>query len=264
MRPPATHRPGRAKPASDLEHLIMRRVGHAIGDYDLVAAGDRILVAVSGGPRSFAMLRILDLHRRRFSFTFELVPVFVDGGWDARVASQLARQFGRQGFDVRVAAADLGARVQARADGEKACVACCRAKKGFLHQIAREQKCNKLAFADLLDDFIEALLTNLFFGGQLRSLGVKQSSDGSHVQEIRPLVNVEAEKVDSFVSECGFEPVREECPHRPAGDGTGRAAVRELVASMRARYPRVERSLLAAMKHIRPTHLLDPALIEPD
>jgi len=107
----------------------------------------------------------------------------------------------------------------------------------------------------VLDDFLVELLANLFFHGRLQSLGISLPQ-GSNVYGIRPLVNVEQQKVASLAVELGFE-------FQPAGQDAGyeqSKSARRLIDSMLANYPRVMRSMLAAMKHIRPTHLMDPRL----
>jgi tRNA 2-thiocytidine biosynthesis protein TtcA len=97
----------RAKPASDLEHLIMRRMGQAIGDFGLVEADDRILVAISGGKDSFALLHTLDLHRRRAPFEFSLTPVYIDAGWDPAATPVVVERFAQRGFEVDVVTRDI-------------------------------------------------------------------------------------------------------------------------------------------------------------
>jgi tRNA 2-thiocytidine biosynthesis protein TtcA len=245
---------------SDLEHMIMCRVGHAIGDYDLVEAGDRITVAVSGGAKSFTLLHMLELHRRRFEFSFDLIPVFFDRGWNPGAAAGLVKEFAKRGFEVRIVFDDIRKKLDSGDPEEKACSKCCRITKGVLHQFAKENNCNKIAFGQLLDDFIETLFLNLFFSGQLKSNAVRLGAPGQAGTEIRPLVNIEYDYIAKFVKERSFEPIEIGCPHKEPDDSRHRKAVKNMIKSMSDQYPRVRRTLLAAMKHLRPTHLLDSGL----
>lgn len=242
---------------SDLEHLIMCRVGHAIGDYDLIEPDDRIAVAVSGGAKSFTLLHMLELHRRRFEFSFDLIPVFFDRGWDPSAADSLTSEFEKRGFDVRIVSDDVCHKLNSGDPSEKACSKCCRITKSVIHQFAKEQQCNKIAFGQLLDDFIETLFLNLFFSGQLKSNAVCLSTKSQSGTEIRPLVNIEYDYIAKFVSECTFKPIEVACPHKNSNASEHRKTVKNMIKSMTGQYPRVRRSLLAAMKHLRPTHLLD-------
>ncbi|MBW1808814.1 MAG: tRNA 2-thiocytidine(32) synthetase TtcA [Deltaproteobacteria bacterium] len=255
---PTGSSPGRATGRiSDLEHMIMCRVGHAIGDYDLIEPDDRIAVAVSGGAKSFTLLHMLDLHRRRYKFSFDLIPVFFDRGWNPSAADRLTNEFAKHGFEVRIVFDDIRIKLNSGDPLEKVCSKCCRITKGVIHQFAQEHKCNKIAFGQLLDDFIETLFLNLFFSGQLKSNAVRLSAKGQAGTEIRPLVNVEYDYIAKFVQECTFEPIDIGCPYKDSDDSQHRKAVKNMVKSMSGQYPRVRRSLLAAMKHLRPTHLLD-------
>lgn len=252
----------RAKPGSDLEHLVMRRVGHAIGDYRLTGAGDRILVAISGGRKSFVLLHMLDLHRRRFPYSFELIPLFIDVFSDRRGADEVAERYAERGFKVRVASRDIVGRIEqrppaGRASSEQPCTACCRLRKQALAEEARALGCNKVASGETLDDFIEHLFYNMFFHGRLESIGVHLAADEQRPAEIRPLVNVESGLAAKLSDRLGWRPAPADCALAQTAD-PGRQAVREAIAWMTAAHPRARRSLLAAMKHLRPAYLLDP------
>ncbi|HUU02375.1 MAG TPA: hypothetical protein VM425_13105 [Myxococcota bacterium] len=249
----------RAKPASDLEHLVMRRVGHAIGDYSLVEAGDRILVAVSGGKKSFILLHMLDLHRRRFPYSFELIPLYVDVFDDPDGARDVQERFAKRGFDVRVAPTDIIERVKKRSfSSEEPCTACCRLRKGVLAGEALALSCNKIASGETLDDFVEHLFYNMFFHGRLGSICVHLPASGSRPAEIRPQVNVERELVAELTAELGFETHAPDCAFGRVANPR-REAVRNMLEEMTASHPRAKRSLLASMKHLRPGRLLTPA-----
>jgi tRNA 2-thiocytidine biosynthesis protein TtcA len=253
----------RARPASDLEHLIMRRMGQAIGDHRLVEPGDRILVAISGGKDSFALLHTLDLHRRRSPFDFSLAPVFIDAGWDPGAAAAVVESFSRHGFEVEVVARDIRSNVrECLRPGTNPCALCARLRRGVLYDQAPARGCNKIALGHHLDDLIETLFLNLFFTGQVKSMAVNLLSDDGRNRVIRPLAYVESEYVAEFAAQKKFSPVEIACPYISGKTDPQRLVVRQMVERLVARFPRARRSIFAAMKHVRPSHLMDPDLEE--
>lgn len=253
----------RVRPASDLEHLIMRRMGQAIGDHRLVEPDDKILVAISGGKDSFALLHILDLHRRRAPFGFSLVPVFIDAGWDSEAADVVVKRFSQHGFDVDVVTRDIRTNVkECLRPGTNPCALCARLRRGVLYDLAPARGCNKIALGHHLDDLIETLLLNLFFTGQIKSMAVVLESDDKRNRVIRPLAYVEEAYIADFVAEKHFCPVEPDCPYISGKVDSQRKTVKKMVEQLATRFPRARRSIFAAMKHVRPSHLMDPGLLE--
>lgn len=239
----------------------MRRVGHAIGDLGLVEPGDRILVAVSGGKDSFVLLHILDLHRRRCRFDFSLHPVFLDAGWDAQAARRVVDHFGACGFEVEVVHKDIRSGVLAHMrDGSNPCGLCARMRRGVLYDLAPRRGLNKIALGHHLDDLAETLLMNLFYTGQIKSMAVDLRADDGRNHVIRPLAYVEESLVAALSVERGFEPVHISCPHHTAKTDPRRLQARAVIEEVARAHPRVRRNMLAAMRHVRPSHLLDPRL----
>ncbi len=239
----------------------MRRVGRAIGDHGLIEPGDRILVGISGGKDSFALLHMLDLHRRRFRFDFKLFPVFLDTGWDPAGADLMAERMERHGCPVERIGREIKRCVTERLrPGTNPCALCSRLRRGFLYHLAVQRGYDKIALGHHLDDLLETLLLNLFFTGQLKSMAVNLTSDDGRNRVIRPLAYVEAELLQAFCAERGFEPVELACPYHSGKTEPRREMVRKLIARVGEQHPRVRRSMLAALKHVRPSHLLDPDL----
>lgn len=241
----------------------MRRVGHAIGDLGLVEPGDRILVAVSGGKDSFVLLHILELHRRRCKFDFSLHPVFLDAGWDPRAAGLVRDRFAACGFGVDVIRRNIRSSVLAHMrPGSNPCGLCARMRRGVLYEEAPRRGQNKIALGHHLDDLAETLLMNLFYTGQIKSMAVDLVSDDGRNRVIRPLAYVEESLVAALSAERGFEPVHIACPHHSGREDPRRRRVRAMIDEVAREHPRVRRSMLAAMRHVRPSHLLDRALAD--
>lgn len=251
----------RARPASDLEHLIMRRMGQAIEDHRLVEPNDRILAAVSGGKDSYGLLHILDLHRRRCPFKFTLVPVHLDAGWEPQAAEEIRNNFRDHGFDLEVVERDIRSNVLAHLrPGSNPCALCSRLRRGALYDLAPERGCNKIALGHHLDDFAETLLLNVFFTGQIKSMAVNLTSDDGRNQVIRPLAYVEDRLLQDFAGQQGFVSREIACPYHQGAVEPRRKMVREIIDRVAEEHPRVRRDILAALKHVRPSHLMDPSV----
>lgn len=252
----------RNKPASRLEHLLFRRVGQAIADHALIEPGDRILVAISGGKDSFALLHLLDLHRRRAPFEFSLLPVFVDAGWDEGAGERVAAEFSRHGYAVEAFRRDIRGCVREHLrPGTNPCGLCSRLRRGILYDLAPARGCNKLALGHHLDDLIETLLLNLFYSGQLKAMGVHLRSDDGRNRVIRPLCYLEEEKLRAFAAAADFRAVEIACPYRDGSRDPRREAIKRWIDTLARKIPELRRSALAALQHVRPTHLLDRALL---
>jgi tRNA 2-thiocytidine biosynthesis protein TtcA len=248
----------RNRPYGRVEHLVFRRMGQAIGDFSLVEANDRILVAVSGGKDSFALLHILDLHRRRSPFQFTLHPIFLDAGWDPGAPELVRQRFADQGYAVEVVTRDIRGSIREHLrPGSNPCALCSRLRRGVLYDLAPERGFNKIALGHHLDDFCQTLLLNLFYTGQLKSMAVKLRSDDKRNLVIRPLAYVEEEIVSNLILERKFTPVDLACPYRTGEVDPQRETMRRLISQVSRDIPDVRRSILAAMKHVRSSHLMD-------
>lgn len=240
----------------------MRRVGQAIGDHQLIAGGQRVLVAMGGTAASFCLLHMLDLHRRRFVDDFELVPVCLDFGFDSPGIVELRSNWARQGFQVEViSSAACGQALQGLTPDAKPCPPCAQTRRRSLRRIALERGCDRIALAHHMDDGLGILLQNLFFSGRLASLAIDLSAAGGALHWIRPMLYVEAGHIAGFCEERKYEPVSLACPGRNRAKHGPRAELAALIDRVEADFPRVRRSMLASLRHLRPSHLLDARLL---
>ncbi len=144
-----------------LEHRLERRLGQAIGDFELIEPGDRILVGVSGGRDSWALLRLL---QRKALVPFDLVALDVDQGFAGYRADIVEHYLAREGYTAEMRSARINLTVKEKIQpGDTFCSLCARLRRGALYKYADELRCDTIALGHHADDFIETLLLNLFF-----------------------------------------------------------------------------------------------------
>lgn len=239
---------------------LRKLTGKAIGDFDLIEAGDRIAVAVSGGKDSYALLHILDQLRRRAPVRYELVAVNIDAGFAGYRKDVLRDYLAACGFEVHIESADFAGIIEEkRRPGSSYCAFCARLRRGVLYTVADRLGCNKLALGHHLDDFIETLLLNQFYIGTLAAMSPKLLADNGRHTVIRPLVYVEENDLKKLATRNAFPLIGCGCPVEGNVDQK-RQRMKALITDLARENPYLRRSLIRALANVRPRHLLDPQL----
>jgi tRNA 2-thiocytidine biosynthesis protein TtcA len=248
---------------SDLESRIAKKTTKAIVDYDMLENGDRVMVGLSGGKDSWALLQALDVLRQRAPIRFSLVAVNVDSGYKEYKHELLASTCKARGWEYRSEHTNIGETIDdILDDGATPCSLCARLRRGVLYRMARETGATKIALGHHADDFIETLLMNLFFAGKLMAMPPKLvSDDGAHVV-IRPLVYVGEEEARAYAKESELPIIGCCCP--ACGDlSLQRQRMKRLVMELEREHPNVKQSMLKALGNVAPRHLLDTRLNPP-
>jgi tRNA 2-thiocytidine biosynthesis protein TtcA len=248
------------RPADRLRALA-HRVGRAIEDYGLIDDGDRILVAMSGGKDSHAMLHVLEHLRRRAPVRFSLVAVTVDQGYRGFQAGVMERYFIERGFEHHIERTNIATVIDdTMALGDTHCSMCARLRRGVLYRLAPQLGCNKIALGHHADDLIETLLMGQFFNGEIGAMPpLLRSRDGRNIV-IRPLCYVWEEEITAFVMEAGFPVIGCACP--ACGDvSLKRKQMKELLRRLEAGHPGIKASMLKALANVKTRHLLDRRLL---
>jgi tRNA 2-thiocytidine biosynthesis protein TtcA len=248
---------------SPLEARLAKRTTKAIIDYQMLEDGDRVMVGLSGGKDSWALLQLLDVLRQRAPIRFSLVAVNVDSGYMGYKHDVIARTCEARGWEYRIEHTGIGAVIDEILDGtETPCALCARLRRGVLYRLANEVGATKIALGHHADDFIETLLLNLFFAGALKAMPAKLvSDDGEHVV-IRPLVYVGEDEARAYTKECELPVIGCCCP--ACGDlGLQRQRAKRLVMELETEHPGVKQSMLTALANVAPRHLLDTRLNPP-
>lgn len=246
--------------ATELEQRLARKTTRAITDYGLIEDGDRVMVGLSGGKDSWALLQILDVLRRRAPIDFTLVAVNIDSGYREYKHDLIRRTCEARGWELRIEHTSIGEVMDdILAGGATPCSLCARLRRGVLYRIADEVGATRIALGHHADDFIETLLLNLFFAGALKAMPARLvSDDGRHVV-IRPLVYVSESEARQYTKACELPIVGCCCP--ACGDlSLQRQRVKRLLHDLELEHPEIKNSMLKALRNVHPRHLLDTRL----
>jgi tRNA 2-thiocytidine biosynthesis protein TtcA len=248
---------------SELESRLAKKTTRAIIDYEMIEDGDRVMVGLSGGKDSWALLQLLDVLRQRAPIRFSLIAVNVDSGYTEYKHELVADACEARGWEYRVEHTSIGETIDDVLDSSATpCSLCARLRRGVLYRVATEVGATKIALGHHADDFIETLLLNLFFAGSLKAMPAKLvSDDGEHVV-IRPLVYVGEDEARAYTRECDLPIVGCCCP--ACGDlGLQRQRAKSLISELEREHPGVKQSMLNALSNVAPRHLLDTRLNPP-
>jgi len=242
---------------SSLEARIAKKTTKAIVDFNLIEDGDRVMVGLSGGKDSWALLQTLDQLRQRAPIDFSLVAVNVDSGYKDFKHDVIAKTCEARGWECRIEHTSIGDVMDDLLEANATpCSLCARLRRGVLYRIATEVGATKIALGHHLDDFVETLLLNLFFAGALKAMPARLVSDnGKHVV-IRPLVYVGEDEARLYARACELPIIGCCCP--ACGDlSLQRQRVKRLILDLEREHPGVKQSMLKALGNIMPRHLLD-------
>ncbi len=248
---------------TELEARIARKTTKAIVDYEMIQEGDRIMVGLSGGKDSWALIQMLDVLQQRAPIQFSVVAVNVDSGYKDYKHDVIARTCRERGWELRIEHTGIGEQIEDILDADQTpCSLCARLRRGVLYRVAKEVGATKIALGHHMDDFIETLLLNLFFSGALKAMPPKLvSDDGAHVV-IRPLAYVGEDEARLYAKECELPIIGCCCP--ACGDlSLQRQRIKRLLMDLEVEHPGVKNSMLKALQNVAPRHLMDTRLNPP-
>src|SRR5258708_2983563 len=246
---------------SDLETRIARKVTKAITEHRLVEDGDRVMVGLSGGKDSWALIQILEVLRRRAPIDFSLVAVNVDSGYEGYEHQKLTETCAARGWELHVEHTNIGETIEDVLDVRATpCSLCARLRRGVLYRLATKVGATKIALGHHADDFIETLLLNVFFQGALKAMPARLVSDNGEHVVIRPLVYVLESEARAYAKASELPIIGCCCP--ACGDlSLQRQRVKRLIAHLEAQHPEIKNSILRALGNVNPRHLLDRRIL---
>jgi len=242
-----------------LAKRLRRQVGQAIADYSMIEAGDKVMVCLSGGKDSYAMLDVLMRLREKSPVPFELVAVNLDQRHPGFPEHVLPDYLASVGVPFRIEVQDTYSVVKrVIPEGATMCGLCSRLRRGVLYRVASELGATKIALGHHRDDIIETFFLNLFHGGKLKAMPPKLvSDDGKHVV-IRPLAYVEESDLEEYARLRAFPIIP--CDLCGSQEQLQRKQVKEMLRDWEKKQPGRVESIFGALGNIAPSHLLDRSL----
>jgi tRNA 2-thiocytidine biosynthesis protein TtcA len=239
-----------------LEKKLCRLVGQAIGDFGMIENGDKVMVCLSGGKDSYAMLDILLKLRERAPIDFEIVAVNLDQKQPGFPAEILPNYLKVLGVKYHIENQDTYSIVKrVIPEGKTTCGLCSRLRRGILYRVADELGATKIALGHHRDDILETLMLNMFFAGKLKGMPPKlRSDDGKHIV-IRPLAYVPEKLLERYAVDMNFPIIP--CNLCGSQPNLQRGTMKEMLRDWEKKHPGRVENLFRAMHHIVPSHLMD-------
>ena len=244
-----------------LKKRIEGNVGKAIADYNMIEHGDTVLVCISGGKDSYAMLAALMALRERAPVDFRLIAMNLDQKQPGFPADVLPAYLAGLGIEHRIVEQDTYSIVKEKIpEGKTTCSLCSRLRRGVIYRTAKELGANKIALGHHRDDIVHTLFLNLLFGGKLKAMPPKLvTDDGAHVV-IRPLAYCSESDIARFARGMAFPIIP--CNLCGSQNNLQRQKIREMMADWDRRYPGRTESVFTALQNVVPSHLADDGLFD--
>ena len=261
VEPRSTEERKESYESNQLAKRLRRLAGQAIGDFDMIRDGDKVMVCISGGKDSYALLDILLHLKARAPVRFELIAVNLDQKQPDFPAHVLPDYLIKRGVPFRIAEQDTYSVVKrVIPEGKTMCSLCSRLRRGVLYRVAGELGATRIALGHHRDDIIETFFLNMFYGGTLKAMAPKLvSDDGRHIV-IRPLAYCEEQDLAAYAALKQFPIIP--CNLCGSQANLKRQEVKALLREWEKRHPGRIETILTSIQNVRPSHLLDRALFD--
>ena len=247
--------------ALKLEKRLCRQGGPAIGDFNMVEKGDRIMVCMSGGKDSYGLLDILMKLQQRAPVPFELVAVNLDQKQPGFPEEVLPAYLTQVGVPFHIEAQDTYSIVKAKIpEGKTTCSLCSRLRRGILYNVARRLGCNKIALGHHRDDLLQTFFLNMFFGGKLKGMPPKLTSDNGEFIVIRPLAYVVEQDLIDWAEHRQFPIIP--CNLCGSQENMQRKLVGQMLREWDKKHPGRLETMFTALQNVVPSHLMDTDLFD--
>jgi tRNA 2-thiocytidine biosynthesis protein TtcA len=242
-----------------LQKRLRRYVGNAIEDYRMIEEGDRVMVCLSGGKDSYAMLDILMNLQRSAPVRFELVAVNLDQKQPGFPEEVLPNYLDGLGIEYHILEKDTYSVVREKIpEGKTTCGLCSRLRRGSLYAFAEEIDCNKIALGHHRDDIVETLFLNLFYGSKLSAMPPKLLSDDKRNIVIRPMAYCKEAEIARYAEIRQFPIIP--CNLCGSQENLQRQAIKQMLAVWEKDHPGRGKSIFGSLQNIAPSQLADNRL----
>jgi len=242
--------------AHKLEKRLCRLMGEAVGDYNMIVQGDKVMVCLSGGKDSYALLDILLKLKQRAPADFELVAVNLDQKQPGFPEHVLPDYLARIGVPFHIENQDTYSVVKDKIpDGKTMCSLCSRLRRGILYRVADELGATKIALGHHRDDILQTFFLNMFFGGKLKAMAPKLVSDDGRHMVIRPLAYVAEQDLVRWAAHRQFPVIP--CTLCGSQENLQRKQVAAMLQEWERKHPGRIDTMFTALQNIVPSHLAD-------
>ncbi len=239
-----------------LHKRLCRQVGEAIGDFNMISAGDRVMVCLSGGKDSYGLLDILLTLRARAPVPFDIIAVNLDQkqpGFPEHVLPEYLRALD---IPFHIENQDTYSIVKrVIPEGRTMCSLCSRLRRGILYRVADELGATKIALGHHRDDILQTFFLNLFHGGKLKGMPPKLVSDDGRHMVIRPLAYVKEEDLEAYAQWRAFPIIP--CTLCGSQENLKRKQAKAMLQEWERRHPGRVDTIFAALSRVVPSHLMD-------
>ena len=244
-----------------LRKRLRRQIGKAIADFNMIEAGDRIMVCISGGKDSHAMLELLISLRSSAPIDFEIVAVTLDQKQPGYPEDVLPDYLETLGVPFYILEKDTYSVVRSVIpEGKTTCGLCSRLRRGTLYGFAEQIGATKIALGHHRDDIVETLFLNLFFGGKLKAMPPKLKSDDGRNVVIRPLAYCRESDIADYARAMHFPIIP--CNLCGTQDNLQRQEIKGMLTDWERQYPGRTETIFRALGNVAPSHLLDQSLFD--
>jgi tRNA 2-thiocytidine biosynthesis protein TtcA len=242
-----------------LNKRLRANVGKAISDFNMIEANDVVMVCLSGGKDSYAMLDILLSLQQSAPISFKLIAVNLDQGQPGFPKHILPEYLAQLGVEYRIIAEDTYSTVKrVIPEGKTTCGLCSRLRRGILYRVAKELGATKIALGHHRDDILETLFLNMFYGGKLKGMPAKLISDDGNNIVIRPLAYCKEQDLIRYAEVKQFPIIP--CNLCGSQPNLQRQVIKEMLQDWNKRFPGRIETMFRAMLNVIPSHLMDNKL----
>ena len=244
-----------------LRNSLISATGKAIGDYNMIEDGDTVLVCMSGGKDSHAMLMLLLALQERAPIYFKLIAMNLDQKQPGFPADILPAYLEKLGVEYRIVEADTYSIVKEKIpEGKTTCSLCSRLRRGVIYRTAKELGANKIALGHHRDDIVETLFLNLFFGAKMKAMPPKLATNDKQNIVIRPLAYCSEKDIAAYARQMGFPIIP--CDLCGSQENLQRQKVKEMLHAWELEQPGRVNNIFRAIGNVEPSHLADTNLYD--
>jgi len=244
-----------------LQKRLQSSVGKAIADFNMIEAGDTVLVCLSGGKDSYTLLAILRALQERAPIDFKIIAMNLDQKQPGFPEHVLPDYLASIGVEFRIVEADTYSIVKEKVpEGKTTCSLCSRLRRGVIYRTAKELGATKIALGHHRDDIIETLFLNMFFGAKLKAMPPKLATDNGEHVVIRPLAYCAEKDIASYARQMAFPIIP--CDLCGSQENLQRKKIKNMIQEWEREFPGRAEKIFRSLQNVVPSHLADNVLYD--